>query len=47
MSFSASMMLQEESIENIVEVILNTPAIVMLGFTQEEIERTYEKTQRA
>ena len=33
--------------ENIAKVILNTPAIVMLGFTQEEIERTYEKTQRA
>ena len=33
--------------ENIAKVILNTPAIAMLGFTQEEIERTYEKTQRA
>ena len=33
--------------ENIAKVILNTPAIAMLDFTQEEIERTYEKTQRA
>lgn len=33
--------------KNIAKVILNTPAIAMLGFTQEEIERTYEKTQRA
>lgn len=33
--------------ENVFKVILNTSAIAMLGFTQEEIERTYEKTQRA
>lgn len=31
----------------IAKASLNTPVLAMLGFTQEEIERTYEKTQRA